>query len=134
MNGIPHNIPSVFACSGCSNAGQLSDGVARQLDRRGVAEMSCLPGVGAAKAHFLKKLAEREVWVIDGCPIECSLGVFSVLNEPVDIHIRLHDLGAPLLADADLDALIDALMLRVAEQKSSVEMSPPPAGIECQSH
>lgn len=108
---MSQQLPLLFACSGCSNAGQLSDKLARELDRRGIAEMSCLAGVGAAKPHFLKKLSEREVWIIDGCPVECSLGVFNVLREHIDIHLRLYDLGvqkhASLPTDSEFNALID---------------------------
>ena len=45
------NIPAkkpviVYACSGCSDAGELADRIARRLTREGVAEMSCLAGIG----------------------------------------------------------------------------------------
>jgi uncharacterized metal-binding protein len=36
----------VYACSGCSDAGELANRIARQLTREGVAEMSCLAGIG----------------------------------------------------------------------------------------
>ncbi|MFO0814096.1 MAG: putative zinc-binding protein [Gemmatales bacterium] len=87
------SLPIVFACAGCSNAGKVAYELGRTLSERGIAEMSCLAGIGAAKPLFLKKLQDREVWIIDGCPIECSQGVFAQINESVDIHIRLHDLG-----------------------------------------
>jgi uncharacterized metal-binding protein len=118
---MPKSIPILFACSGCSNAGQLADKLARELNRRGIAEMSCLAGIGAGKPHFLRKIAEREVWIIDGCPIECSLGVFSQFRGQFNIHIRLHDLGVrkndPLPTGSRFDDLIDALMQQVAQQK-----------------
>jgi protoporphyrinogen/coproporphyrinogen III oxidase len=87
--------PLVFACSGCSFAGKLADSVARELDHRQVAEMSCLAGVGAKHASFLRQLPGRPVWIIDGCPIECARGVFeqAAQREHVTRHIRLHDLG-----------------------------------------
>ncbi|MEZ6093431.1 MAG: putative zinc-binding protein [Pirellulaceae bacterium] len=108
-------IPILFACSGCSNAGQLANEVACELNRRGIAEMSCLAGVGAAKPLFLKKLVEREVWIIDGCPIQCSLGVFGQVREQVDVHIRLHDLGIKKNADAPQGHAFEALMAAVLE-------------------
>jgi uncharacterized metal-binding protein len=108
--------PIVFACSGCSNAGQLSGRVALELDRRGIAEMSCLAGIGAAKPLFLKKLADREVWVVDGCPINCSLGVFEQVHEHTDVHIRLHDLGIKKNADVPDDEAFDQLMDGVLNQ------------------
>jgi uncharacterized metal-binding protein len=85
--------PLLFAGAGHSNAGRLSYDVARAPEAGGVAEMSCLAGVAARKAHFLKKLAGRPVWVIDGCPIECGHGVFEQAGEPVDVHVRLRQLG-----------------------------------------
>lgn len=86
-------LPIVLACSGCSSAGQLAGRVALELDRRGVAEMSCLAGVGAAKPMFLKKLRDREVWVIDGCPIHCGVGVLERVGGFPCTHLRLHDFG-----------------------------------------
>lgn len=116
-------LPIVFACSGCSNAGELADHLAVELDRRGIAEMSCLAGVGAARPYFLKKLAHREVWIIDVCPIECSLGVFAQLGEHASVHIRLHDLGvrktAPLPTGPDSSNLIEATLRQAAHQKLS---------------
>jgi uncharacterized metal-binding protein len=118
---MPEPLPLLFACSGCSNAGQLADQLARELDRRGIAEMSCLAGVSAGKSLFLKKLVDREAWVVDGCPIACSLGVFAQLGEQIDVHIRLHDLGvrknAPLPAGSEFEGLVAAALRQVAEQK-----------------
>lgn len=121
---MPEKIPIVFACSGCSNAGQLADNLARELDARGIAEMSCLAGVGAAKKHFLKQLMGREVWVIDGCPIECSLGVFDNVSENIDVHIRLHDLGvrknAELPTGTDFAELVESVLQQVRERKPTM--------------
>jgi uncharacterized metal-binding protein len=47
-------LPLVYACSGCSSAAQLANHVALQLDRRGVAEMSCIAGVGGDVPYLLK--------------------------------------------------------------------------------
>ncbi len=111
-------IPIVFACSGCSNAGQLAGRVALELDRRGIAEMSCLAGVGAAKPLFLNKLKNRQVWIIDGCPINCSLGVFDQVHERAAVHIRLHDLGIKKNAPQPEGDDFDGLMQAVVEQAS----------------
>jgi len=112
--------PIVFACSGCSNAGQAANQAALELDRRGLAEMSCLAGIGAGKRHFLRQLAGREVWIIDGCPIECSLGVFRQVGEHVDVHIRLQSLGVrkneTLPADAAFEQLMAGVLGQVKEQ------------------
>jgi uncharacterized metal-binding protein len=85
--------PLVYACAGCSHVARLSYDLARELDRRAIAEMSCLAGLGAGKPAFVKMLRGRPAWVIDGCPIECGLGVFTRNEHTVNRHIRLHDLG-----------------------------------------
>jgi len=110
MQAASDNKPILFACSGCSNAGQLANDVAHELDRRGVAEMSCLAGIGAAKPLFLKKLQQRKVWIIDGCPIHCSLGVFDQVHEHIDVHVRLHDLGVRKNSCAPTGGALDALI------------------------
>ena len=102
--------PVVFACAGCSFAGQLAYQLALELDRRGIAEMSCLAGLGAEKPSFLRKIRGREVWIVDGCPIECSLGILDRIGKHADRHIRLHDYGIkkkqPPEEGVDLDRLI----------------------------
>jgi uncharacterized metal-binding protein len=55
--------------------------------------MSCLAGVAAELPVFLRVMQGREVWVIDGCPLECAKGVFEKLNRPLDRHIRLRENG-----------------------------------------
>jgi uncharacterized metal-binding protein len=109
-------LPIVFACSGCSNAGQLAGRVAVELDRRGIAEMSCLAGVGAAKPLFLNKLKDREVWIVDGCPIHCSLGVFDQVHQHAGLHIRLHDLGTKKNAEQPDGEAFERLMNAVLAQ------------------
>lgn len=85
--------PLVYACAGCSFAGKLAYDLAKELERRGEAEMSCLAGLGAKHRSFLRQLEKREAWIVDGCPIECSLGVFEQIDRQPQRHIKLHDLG-----------------------------------------
>src|SRR5690606_21354051 len=40
------HLPLVYSCSGCSSAAQMANWLAVALDRRGLAEMSCIAGVG----------------------------------------------------------------------------------------
>lgn len=111
---MPAPRPIVLACAGCSSAAELSWILAKELDRRGIAEMSCLAGVAAGKKPFLDKLKGRPVWLIDGCPIECALGVFGLAGLKVDRHIRLADLGVrkndSRQAAGDLDGLIRRIL------------------------
>src|SRR5690348_12385509 len=63
----------VYACSGCSDAGEIADRVARQLARDGSARMSCLAGIGGC-VRSLMATAEnaQRILVVDGCPLNCA--------------------------------------------------------------
>jgi uncharacterized metal-binding protein len=86
--------PVVYSCSGCSDAGELADRVARELNKRGVCEMSCLAGVGGrVKPLMLKAQRAQDIVVIDGCPLNCAR--HTLLNAGVTKfqHIALQTLG-----------------------------------------
>lgn len=116
--------PVVFACAGCSSVAKLSWEVAKELDRRGVAEMSCLAGVGAQKRRFLRLLEGRPIWVVDGCPIACGLGIMGLVNRKVDWHIRLDTWGCAKhddYAHSDIHELVDRLLDAAAESDRLTE-------------
>jgi len=65
--------PIVYSCSGCSSAAQMANHIAVQLDRRGIAEMSCIAGVGGNVKKLVRTAQSgRKIIVIDGCPLACS--------------------------------------------------------------
>lgn len=67
------SLPLVYSCSGCSNAAQAANTLAVRLDRKRLADMSCIVGV-AAGVPSLVRIAEsgRPMIVIDGCGIRCA--------------------------------------------------------------
>lgn len=114
----PHLKPVVFACSGCSPAGQLANQLALELDPRGIAEMSCLAGLGAEKPVFLNLAERRPVWIIDGCPIECGGGIADKVQRPAVLHLRLHDFGIKKREGLPENVSLDELLAWV-EQKAA---------------
>jgi len=90
----PPDKPIVYACSGCSDAGELADRIARQLAREGVAEMSCLAGIGGRVRHLVA-IAENagRVLVIDGCPIHCARRTLELAGVQRVEHLGLQTLG-----------------------------------------
>lgn len=86
--------PIIYACSGCSDAGELADRIARQLSREGVGEMSCLAGIGGRVRHLvaIAEKAER-ILVIDGCPINCARQALELAGLQRFEHLGLHELG-----------------------------------------
>ncbi len=64
--------PLVYSCSGCSSAAQTSNDVAIELDRRKLAEMSCIAGVGGDVPKLVKVAKSgRPIIAIDGCALAC---------------------------------------------------------------
>jgi uncharacterized metal-binding protein len=86
--------------------------------------MSCLAGLACEKKLFLKKIEGREVWIIDGCPIECALGVMDRIRRRADVHIRLHDLGfrktTPPPEGVDMDRLVEQALAQVAAERERI--------------
>jgi uncharacterized metal-binding protein len=84
----------VYSCSGSSNVAQLANYIAVRLDRLGIAEMSCIVGVGGNVRALVKKAtAGRPVLAIDGCPLSCCEAVLGAKGVEPEQLIRLHDLG-----------------------------------------
>jgi uncharacterized metal-binding protein len=113
---MPADCPLIYACAGCSPAGRAAYEVAQRLTTHGDAEMSCLAGVAAELPKFQKQLADREVWVVDGCPLECARHVFRKQGREVAYHIRLHDHDVKkqigLADEVELEHIVDAVRSR----------------------
>lgn len=108
----------VYSCSGSSNVAQLANYVAVRLDRLGIAEMSCIAGVGGDVTALVKKAtAGRPVLAIDGCPLGCCEQVLAAKGvEPARV-IRLHDLGLKKRQHVDFDPEErEAVFRRVLEE------------------
>ena len=90
----PPSRPIVYACSGCSDAGELADRVARQLNQIGVAEMSCLAGIGGrVRSLMTKGQKAQRILVIDGCPLNCARHTLELAGLKHYEHLALNDIG-----------------------------------------
>src|ERR1039457_4290572 len=92
---IPANKrPIVYACSGCSDAGELADRIARRLTREGAAEMSCLAGIGGRVKSLVTRAENAErILAIDGCPLNCTRHTLELAGFKNFEHLELHKLG-----------------------------------------
>lgn len=97
-------LPLVYSCSGCSSAAQMANHLAIALDRRGLAEMSCIAGVGGDVPKLVRiAKSGRPIIAIDGCALACvrhCLGRHGV--EPATYHL-LSDQGVRKRYQADYD-------------------------------
>ncbi len=87
-------LPLVYSCSGCSNVAQLANSLAVRLDRAGLAEMSCIAGVGGRVASLVNKASSgRPILALDGCQLQCVRGCLDQHGVSADVHLILSNLG-----------------------------------------
>lgn len=70
---MPDLKPYIYACSGASDVGGLTDATARKLTKDGDGQMQCLVGIGG-HIEFLMENARNNPrkLVIDGCGKNCA--------------------------------------------------------------
>lgn len=104
MRPTKENLPLVYSCSGCSSAAQTANYVALQLDKQGVAEMSCIAGVGG-DVRPLVKLAQsgRPVIALDGCALACAKSCLARHGIKLDQYYQLQEYGVKKRFHADFD-------------------------------
>lgn len=101
-------LPLVYSCSGCSSAAQLANHVAVRLDREGLAEMSCIAGLGGDVPSLLRKAREavdagRAVLAIDGCVLSCVKQTLARHGIAPAHHIELWRQGVRKRQHADFE-------------------------------
>lgn len=123
------DLPLVYSCSGCSSAAQMTNWLALQLDRRGVAEMSCIAGVGGDVPSLVRKATSgRPVIAIDGCVLECARSCLARHDVTPAVHHRLSDDGVRKRLGEDFDPaqaehVLEVLLERLDESSESLRPS-----------
>lgn len=124
-------LPLVYACSGCSSAAQMANHLALKLDREGIAEMSCIAGVGGGVTGLVRTAQSgRRILALDGCVLKCVSACLANAGVVADTHLVLSEHGVKkrLHVDFDLaeaqqvyaaDVLPAAQALAAARQDSS---------------
>lgn len=115
----------VYSCSGCSSAAQTANQIALQLDRQGVAEMSCIAGVGGDVPHLVKiAKSGRTIVALDGCALACSKHCLARHGVNPQHYYQLQQHGVKKRYHADVDnTQVDALTEKIA-----AEIGTPPSG------
>ena len=126
MHELPVPLPLVYSCSGCSSAAQLANHVALQLDRRGVAEMSCIAGVGGQVPHLLKiARSGRPILALDGCPLVCVKSSLACQGITPARHYQLQQYGVKKRTHQDFDPDQAAMVLtRVEHDLQTIPLLP----------
>ncbi|SMF06004.1 putative zinc-binding protein [Pseudogulbenkiania subflava] len=123
-------LPLVYACSGCSSAAQMANDFALKLTREGLAEMSCISGVGGG-VPALVRLARsgRPVLALDGCPLACVKACLANAGVSADRHVVLSEFGVVKRKHHDYDAA-EAERLWPRIQTESEALADQPRGDE----
>ncbi len=127
MSARDKTLPLVYSCSGCSSAAQMANHLAVQLDRRGIAEMSCIAGVGGNVKSLVKTAQSgRPILALDGCPLECVKHSLSQRGVKPTRQILLHELGVKKRYGTDFDlAEAESLFGDIADAARGLRTVPP---------
>ncbi|WP_420474994.1 putative zinc-binding protein [Noviherbaspirillum sp. ST9] len=119
------DLPLVYSCSGCSSAAQTANQVALKLDRLGVAEMSCIAGVGGDVPHLVKiAKSGRPIVGIDGCVLACVKSCLSRHDIAPRWYLQLHEHGVKKRYHSDFEPeQVDAVTAQITQTLQS-ELSP----------
>ncbi len=102
MKADSDNKPLVYACSGCSNVAQLANDLALILNRKNLAEMSSIAGIGGNITELVKTAQSgRSILAIDGCPLNCVKQCLATINVVPTWHIELTMFGLKKRAHDD---------------------------------
>lgn len=120
-------LPLVYSCSGCSNVAQLANTLAVRLDRTGLAEMSCIAGVGGHVSSLVNKASSgRPILAIDGCPLQCVKGCLGQHGVKATEHLVLSSLGLKKRYGEDCTSEdADQLFAELSQLISSEHMQQP---------
>lgn len=110
MNAVKK--PLVYSCSGCSSAAQMANHVAVRLDRSGVAEMSCIAGIGGDIPSLLKTARSgRPIIALDGCALVCVKSSLARHGITPERHYQLQQYGVKKRQHEDFDLQQAGLVL-----------------------
>lgn len=99
-----NQLPIVYSCSGCSSAAQTANSIALALDRLGLAEMSCIAGVGGDVPTLVAVAKSgRPLVVLDGCALQCARNCLKRHQVEPKLHYILSDFGIKKRMHTDFD-------------------------------
>lgn len=100
----------------------MTNWIAVQLDRRGIAEMSCIAGVGGDVPSLVRKArSDRPVIAVDGCVLQCARSCLTRQGVTPAVHHLLSDDGVRKRLGEDFDPeqaeqVLDGLIVRIEKE------------------
>lgn len=112
----------IYACSGGSNTGQITNEMAKNLSSQGYGSMTCGIGMGADLSGFIVSAGEADKnIVLDGCSVSCLKKVFDRHKIKDFDHYILTDMGIKKDKNLSPDAGLVLKMVREVIRKSCLE-------------
>jgi uncharacterized metal-binding protein len=94
----------VYSCSGCSSAAQMANWMALAMDREGIAEMSCVAGIGGdVEPLVAKALSASTIIGLDGCALGCVRACLGRHGLSSDFYFDLSKYGVIKKFHLDFD-------------------------------
>ena len=124
------NLPIVYSCSGCSSVAQMANYIALELDKRGLAEMSCIAGVGGNVPHLVKIAhSGRPIIALDGCPLACTKACLAQHDIEPDSYHLLNQYGVKKIYHTGFDsdtaqAVLELVIAKMDEELPSLPSTP----------
>lgn len=123
------SLPLVYSCSGCSSAAQMANYIAVKMDRSGIAEMSCIAGVGSGVKPLVKTAQSgREIIALDGCALKCVQACLSKAGVRSSFSYVLSDYHVKKLKHQDFDSSQAHLIIEMISAQISEELFAEPQG------
>jgi uncharacterized metal-binding protein len=120
--------PLVYSCSGCSSAAQLANAVALKLDRAGLAEMSCIAGVGGDVPSLLRTARSgRPIIALDGCALACVKSSLARHGLAPALYFDLAEQGVRKRPQVDFDPVQAQRVFRTVAQQIARALPGPAA-------
>lgn len=83
----------------------MANQMALWLDREGLAEMSCIAGVGGGVAGLVRTAQSgRRILALDGCLLACAATCLARAGIKADTHVLLSEFGVKKRKHADFDS------------------------------
>ncbi len=107
----------------------MANHIALQIDRKEIADMSCIAGVGGNVKKLVKTAkAGRKIIVIYGCPLACSKACLNNHGIEPDLHIELTGYGVRKQNHVDFnreqeDELLEMVIGKIDENILSAELN-----------
>ena len=82
----------------------MANHLALQLDRAGLAEMSCIAGVGGGVEGLVRTArSRRRIVALDGCVLHCARACLERAGVTPDVHLTLAEYGVRKRKHSDFD-------------------------------